>query len=105
MKHIFWNVSYWLLAVLVGLRCWRGYQLGTYVVYRGGVWWLFQGVCCPLWDLKNITSGEIKHNVHESMFRKQRTLANYFNGVGSGYRWYMTSWHRINVERKMAGGE
>lgn len=85
MKRLWWKFRIALFA----LRWWRGLHLGTEVEYRGSRWTLVQGVQLPTWTLQ---SGDCRVNINESNFRKVKTLANYWHGVRSGYRFYCHSW-------------
>ena len=91
MKNAYW----WLFIVRLSLRWIPRFNIGDKVWYRGEQWSLYQGVYHPKWHL--CRGEERVEFVHESEFRKVRSLENYIGSFRSGYRFYMTAWFKIWV--------
>lgn len=90
MKRIYWKFR----IVLLALRWPFTLCLGDIVEYQGKRWYLANGPCAPSWTLRR--QGE-EAFVHESEFRKVRSLKNYWHDFTFGYRFYCTIWLDILV--------
>ena len=102
LKKIYW----WLFIVRLSLSRMRGLNLGDLVIHDGREWVLVQGVARPRWDLRlaltfGLDLGELakplisKNLVHESEFKKVRSIGNYWHSFRSAYKFYMTNWYDI----------
>ena len=89
IKKIYW----WLFIVRLSLSRMRGLNLGDLVVHEGREWMLVQGVSRPRWDLAKPCCH--KNGVHESEFRKVRSIGNYWRSFRGAYRFYMMNWYGI----------
>lgn len=94
---VFLRAFWWAYIVRLSLRWIPGLNLGDVVVYKGKRYTLNQGVCRPLWDMGLIGGGEYLTHIHETEFRKERSLRNYMGSFRSGYCFYMTCWFSIWV--------
>jgi hypothetical protein len=92
---------YWRVRILFfALRWVTSLNLGDRVVTADGKEWvLAQGVCKPYWDLDPFPAGGKRAHLHESEFRKVRSLSNYLGSFRYGWWFYMTSWHAIWVNQ------
>lgn len=93
MKKIYW----WLFVIKLSLRWIPRLNIGDVVLYKGGEWVLYQGVCDPSWSLAKIGSNEYEELVHRDKFTKKHSLKNYWRSFTSGYHFYMTCWFDIWV--------
>ena len=90
------NKLYWKLKViLLSLRWVTKLNLGDYVWYNNKKCMLVQGVCSPSWDL--MYKDERINYIHESNFKKVKSISNYWHSFNSGYRFYMSNWCDIWV--------
>jgi len=89
MQKIYW----WLYIVRLSLRWIFALNIGDEVWLDGERWMLVQGVCAPSWHL--MRGDERKEFVHESQFKKVRSLKNYWCSFRSGYLFYMMNWYGI----------
>jgi len=88
VRKLYW----WLFIIRLSLRWIPRFNIGDMVIYKGQEWMLIQGVCDPEWDL--IQNGKRIHFVHQSEFRKVRTIKNYWRSFNSGYHFYMGYWYK-----------
>ena len=90
------NKLYWRLYIIrLSLRWIFSLNIGDLVWYHGEKWTLIQGVCCPRWDLA--LGDKCQNFVHESEFRKVRSIKNYWQSFKSGHWFYTGYWYKIWV--------
>lgn len=103
-RRYFWAAVLWTRAVRVGLRAMRKPQIGSRVWYRGGLYVIGNGVCSeswsiwPVWNRGGTVHVEYAPRAECREVRTPRELWLRFSGI---YRWWMTSWHGIEVNRRM----
>ena len=88
------QIYYWIKIIFLSLKWIPNINLGDIVLYEGKRWCVMQGVMAPTWEIQVVDSFERK-SVHESLFKKEATVKNYFGSFKSAYQFYMTSWYRI----------
>jgi len=92
VREVYW----WLRVVLLALKWVPRFNLGDRVLYHGRICVLYQGVNSPMWKITNPMGNS---EIHESEFRKVRTVTNYIGSFRSGYRFYMQNWYAIWVSK------
>ena len=92
------KVYFWLYIVYLSIKWVFKFNLGDSIKYKGDIYILNQGVCCPCWDIKKLNDDNIYiKNVHQDNFRKVLTLKNLYGSFNSGYSFYMVNWYDIWV--------
>lgn len=71
-------------------------NLGDKVYYNDMVWAIANGTTRPVWDLRTLN---LHKRVHESNFKKVKSLSNYWHSFSSTYNFYMTSWYTILLHK------
>jgi hypothetical protein len=70
----------------------RQLNLGDYVQWNGSRWSISNGVSRPRWALCKIDGGDYRELVHESEFKKERSLRNFVHDVTLTWRFYRGYW-------------
>lgn len=98
LKRHFWSAIYWCYAVWLGIKQAPHTQLGSRVWYAGKTWTVYNGVRPLSWSL---TDGSKQVQAPRSECRRVSSFREWWHAFLSQYRWWMTSWHRIYVERRL----
>lgn len=89
-----------LIYVKRALKQIRRPHLGDIVFYQGKTCQLLQGACSPYWDLWHEEERTRINSVHEGQFQMQPLYHRFWFSFRFTYRFYMRSWHTIDVMYK-----
>ena len=99
MKYKFWSAYYRLYAVWLAAKGCGRVHLGSVVVYQDKQYTVNNGVCSESWDL--IDGSRKVTKAPRCECRRVWSIGEYCHAFRFTYRWWMSSYHRTSVEKRI----
>lgn len=101
-KRFLWASLYFIKGVLVGVRGMISVKLGSKVRHDGRLWIISNWAGMPLMNLYECAKdGEYRKNVPSEDISPVVSMGELLYRFRFSYRWYMTSWHIIDVNKRL----
>jgi len=99
IKKAYWSFIFWLKAVWLGIKASPKIQLGSRVVYEEEVHTVINGIWANHWLIDGLPQDS--GVVFKKDCKRVKKLKEWKHSFKTTYRWWMTSWHSIEVNKKI----
>lgn len=79
------------------------FHLMTRVTHEGDEWYVANGTCHPMWDIRKASDNSTSKRVHEDELTKVRSLSNWRNDAFDLYGWWVESWSSFDIADALDG--
>lgn len=80
-----------------------GFHLMTRVTHDGGEWYVANGACRPMLDIRKASGDSTSKWVHKDELTKVRSLSNWRNDAFDLYGWWVESWSSLDIKDALDG--